>query len=130
MLLKHSCLRESCATARNSQELGFSSSSAGKESACNAGDPGLIPVSGRSPEEGKGYPLQYSGLENSIDCIVHGVAKSWTWLSDFHFKIKNKTIVLWILLTLYWFELEGKSDQCLICWNIGCNWHTKNNPKA
>ena len=45
--------------------------SAGKESACNAGDLGLIPGLGRFPREGKGYPLQYSGLENSIDCIVH-----------------------------------------------------------
>ena len=52
--------------------------SPGKESACNVGDWGLIPGSGRSPGEGKGYPLQYAGLENSIDCIVHGVAKSWT----------------------------------------------------
>ena len=43
-----------------------------------------IPGSGRSPGEGKGYPLQYSGLENSMDCIVHGVAKSRTRLSDFH----------------------------------------------
>ena len=50
----------------------------GKESACNAGDLGLIPGLGRSPGEGKGYPLQYSGLENSMDCIVHGVAKSQT----------------------------------------------------
>ena len=46
---------------------------------------GLIPGLGRSPGEVKGYLLQYSGLENSMDCIVHGVAKSWTWLSDFHF---------------------------------------------
>ena len=52
--------------------------SPGKESACNVGDWGLIPGSGRSPGEAKGYPLQYAGLENSIDCIVHGVAKSWT----------------------------------------------------
>ena len=56
----------------------------GKESACNAGDLGLSPGSGRSPGEGKGYPLQYSGLENSMDCIGHGVAKSQTQLSDFH----------------------------------------------
>ena len=48
-------------------------------------DLGLIPGLGRSPGEGKGYPLWYSGLENSTDCIVHGVAKSQTWLSDFHF---------------------------------------------
>ena len=47
--------------------LGFPDSSAGKESACNAGDPGSIPGSGRSPGEGKGYPLQYSSLENSMD---------------------------------------------------------------
>ena len=56
----------------------FPDSSVGKESAYNAGDPGLIPGSGRSAGEGKGYPLQYSGLENSMDCIVHGVAKSQT----------------------------------------------------
>ena len=44
-----------------------------------------IPGLGRSPGEGKGYPLQYSGLENSMDFIVHGVAKSWTRLSNFPF---------------------------------------------
>ena len=49
-----------------------------KESVCNAGDLGLIPELGRSPGEGKGYLLQYSGLENSMDCIVHGAAKSRT----------------------------------------------------
>ena len=65
----------------------LSRSSAGKESACNAGDTGLIPGSGRSPGEGKGYPLQFSGLENSKDCIVHGVIKSQTRLSEFHFHI-------------------------------------------
>ena len=64
--------------------MGFPGGSAGKESACNAGDPGLIPGLGRSPGEGKGYPLQYSGLENSTDCIVHGIVKSQTQLSDFH----------------------------------------------
>ena len=57
--------------------LGFPCDSAGEESTCNAGDLGLIPGLGRSPEEGKGYPLLYSGLENSMDCIVHGVTKSW-----------------------------------------------------
>ena len=60
-------------------------SSVGKESACNARDPSSIPGLGRSTGEGIGYPLQYSGLENSIDCIVHGVTKSQTWLSNFHF---------------------------------------------
>ena len=53
--------------------------------ACNARDQSLIPGLGRSPGEGKGYPLQYSGPENSMNCIVHGVAKSWTQLSNFHF---------------------------------------------
>ena len=103
----------------------FPDSSSGKESACNAGGPGLIPGLGISPAEGigypfqyswaslvaqlvkkstcnvrdlssipglgrspgerKGYPLQYSCLENSMDCIIHGVTKSWTQLSNFHF---------------------------------------------
>ena len=58
--------------------VGFPNRSVGKESACNAGDPGSIPGLGRSPGEGKGYPLQYSGLENSMDGIVHGVPKSLT----------------------------------------------------
>ena len=66
--------------------LGFPCVSAGKESACNSGDLGLILGLGRSSGEGKGYPLQYSGLENSMDCIVHGVAKSWTRQSDSHFQ--------------------------------------------
>ena len=56
--------------------LGFPPSSFRKESACYAGDPGLIPGSGRSPGDGNSYLFQYSGLENSMDCIVHGVAKS------------------------------------------------------
>ena len=58
--------------------LGFPCDSAGNESACNAEGLGSIPGLGRSPGEGKGYPLQYSGLENSMDCIVHEVAKSQT----------------------------------------------------
>ena len=52
--------------------------------ACNAGDLGLIPELEDSLEKGKPTPLQYSGLEISMDCRVHGVTKSWTWLSDFH----------------------------------------------
>ena len=51
--------------------MGFPDSSVDKESTCNTGDPGLIPGLGRSPGEEKGYPLQFSGLENSKDCIVH-----------------------------------------------------------
>ena len=56
--------------------LGFPCGSADKEFTCNAGDLYSVPGLGRSPGEGKGYPLQYSGLENSMDSIVHGVAKS------------------------------------------------------
>ena len=63
---------------------GFPDGSDGKESACNVGELGSIPGLGRSLGEGKGDPLQYSGLENSMDCIVHGFAKSRTQLSDFH----------------------------------------------
>ena len=65
----------------------FPGSSAGKESACNAGDLGLIPISGRYPTLENDNPLQYSGLENSMVCIVHGVTKSRTWLSDLHFHL-------------------------------------------
>ena len=66
------------------EKMGFPCDSIGKESACNPVDLGLIPGLGRSPGEGKGYPLQYSGLENSMDCTLHGVAKSWTQLNNFH----------------------------------------------
>ena len=65
---------------------GFPCGSADKESVRNEGDPGSIPGLGRSPGEGKGYPLQHSGLENSMDCIVHEVAKTQTRLSDLHFR--------------------------------------------
>ena len=65
--------------------LGFPCGSAGKESACSVGDLGLIPRLEISPGEVKGYTLQYSCLENSLDCIVHGVAKTQTRLSDFQF---------------------------------------------
>ena len=65
---------------------GFPCGSAGKESACNEGDLGLIPRLGKSPREGKGYPIQYFGKKN----IVHGVAKSQTRLSYFHFLSKIK----------------------------------------
>ena len=64
---------------------GFLCGSTGKESACNVGKLGSIPGWGRSPGEGKGYPLQYFGLENSMDCIIHGVAKRRTLPSNFRF---------------------------------------------
>ena len=64
--------------------LGFPCGSAAKESACHVRDLDSIPGLGRSPGEGKGY-APYSGLENSMDCIVHGITKSQTRLSDLHF---------------------------------------------
>ena len=100
-------------------------SSVGKESACNAGDLGLIPGLGRSPEEGKGYPLQYSVLENLMDCIVHGIAKSQTWLNDFHFHKMTPLVPTWISL--------GHKNNCLYItlqvkrkWNrlISLGWNT------
>ena len=63
--------------------------SSSKESACSAGDLGSIPTLGISADEGKGNPFQYSGLENSMDRIVYGVAKNPTQLSDFHFPSKD-----------------------------------------
>ena len=63
--------------------MGFPGGSKGEESACNAGDLDLILGLGRSPRKGKGYPLQYSGPENSKDCIVQGITKSQTELRDF-----------------------------------------------
>ena len=63
---------------------GFPGGSAVMRETCNAGNLGSIPGLERSSGEGNGYPLQYSGLENSI---VHGITKSWTRLSDFHFTL-------------------------------------------
>ena len=72
----------------------FPCGSAGKESACSVGDLGSIPGLERYPGEGKGYPLQYSGLQNSMDCTVHGVTKSWTRLGDLHWYILGIVIAL------------------------------------
>ena len=72
--------------------MGSPCGSANKESAYNVGDLGLIPGLGRSPGEEKGYPLQYSDLENSIDSTVHGFPKSQTPLSDFHFHFRDSLI--------------------------------------
>ena len=69
--------------------MSFPYSSAGKESACNEGNMGSVPGLERSPGEGKGYPLQYSGLQNSMDSIVHGVTKSQTQLSNFYFHFQS-----------------------------------------
>ena len=91
LFLKHWCSRKMFTwTPKEKRPLGIirpysPKSSVGKEPTCNAGDLGSIPGLRRSPGEGKGYPLQYSGLENSMDCMVHRVTKSWTQQSDFHF---------------------------------------------
>ena len=71
--------------------MGFSAGSDGQESACNAGDLGLIPRLGKSQRGGKGYPLQCSGLENSKHCVVNGVAESQTRLSDFYFQAMERS---------------------------------------
>ena len=74
--------------------LGFPHGSDGSESACSTGGPDSIPGLGRSSGEGNGYPFQYSSLENFMDCIVHGVAKSQTRLSDFHFHNRCTTNIM------------------------------------
>ena len=73
--------------------LGFPCGSAGKESASSVGDLGSTPGLGRFLGEGKGYPLQCSGLENSMDCIVYGIAKSWTWPSDLKINLSNHLLM-------------------------------------
>ena len=85
----------------------FPCGSAGKESAYNAGDLGSIPRLGRSPGEGKGYPLQYSSLKNSMDCIVHGVTKSQTRLSDFAFTFHFHAL-----------EKEMATHSSVLAWRI------------
>ena len=113
--LKAQCVK------RQTKLLIFIGGSDGKESACKAGDLGLIPGSGRSPEEGNYNPLQYSCLENSIDREtwqgpVHGVAKSQTPLSDYHFSV-------FIFFFLKALPNDGKSTLIIIflplwCWII------------
>ena len=87
--------------------LGFPGGSAGEESACNAGDLGSISGLGRSPGEGKSYPFQYSGLENSMECVVHGVSKSRTRLSDFQSIIHRPTAIMRQRLTSLPILLQG-----------------------
>ena len=86
---------------------GFPCGSAGKESACNERDLGSMPGLGRSPGEGKGY----SGLKNSMYCIVHGVAKSWTWLSNFHFAPWRASLVAQMIKCLP--AMQETWVQCL-----------------
>ena len=89
--------------------LGFPGGSAGKESACHVGDLGLIPGLGRSPGEGKAYPLQYSGLENSMDCIVHGLYSPWGFKElDEWGALTNAVKRAWSL----------KSSGYITCWTV------------
>ena len=89
---QHNCTHLTCSKPGH-----FPGSSDGKASSCNAGDPGSIPESGRSPGEGNGNPLQYSCLESPMDrgacwAAVHGTAKSWTRLSDFTFTFTRSNV--------------------------------------
>ena len=94
----------------------FPGGSDSKASACNAGDQGSIPGSGRSPGEGNGNPLQYPWLENPMDrgawqATVHGVAKSRTWLSDFTFTFLLDSTYMWYHVMIHFL------DQC---WYSNC----------
>ena len=92
-----SCVVQKFKFGVNKGIMGFPGSSAGKESTCNAGDPNLIPGLGRFTGEGIGYPLQYSGPENSMDSIVHGITKSWAQPRDFQFHFQRLLQVLLII---------------------------------
>ena len=99
--------------------LGFPDSSTGKESACNAGDLGSIPGLRRSPGEGKGYPLQYSGLGNSMDCIVSGVAKSRTRLNDFHRTSVFTYLAMLVLVATFGIRFPDQGlNPCPLHWEV------------
>ena len=98
---------DSCPSLPAPVFLGFHCGSAGKKSTCSVGNLGLIPGLGRSPGEEKGYPLQYSCLENSMDCIVHGVTKSRTQLSDFTFTFQFHAL-----------EKEMATHSSVLAWRI------------
>ena len=101
----------------------FPGGSAGKEFTCNAGDPGLIPGLGRSPGEGNGYPLQYSGLENSMDCIVHGIARvghdwatftfSFFLLIPWHVSLPSEALIPSSSFSWFLLQLSRRPDYCL-----------------
>ena len=100
--------------------VGLPGGSAGKGSACNAGDLGSIPGLGRSPGGGKGYSLQYSRLENSVDCMVHGVAKSLTRLSNVHNLCTNFATPqnLQLFHNLVCFQVMGLFIQFSSVWSL------------
>ena len=97
---------------------GFPCGSASKESTCNAGDLGSIPGLERSPGEGKGYPFQYSSLENSMDCIVHEVTNSWTQLSEFHLQKGKQRVTMrpssFPCKYMLWAELHSHKMHMLV----------------
>ena len=95
--------------------LGFPGSLAGKESVCNVGDLGSIPGFGRSPGEGSGYPLQYSDLENCMDCIAHGVTKSQVQLSNFHFHFHEGLVEASLLPSTRKFNIEAVETLGYFC---------------
>ena len=97
----------------------YPDSSNGKESACNAGDPSSIHGLGRSPGEGKGYPLQYFGWKNSMDCIVSGVTESWTRLSDFHFHFTFMSQCGSVWVHLVWDPLCSCTWLSVSCFRFG-----------
>ena len=100
----------------------FPSGSDSKASTYNAGDPGSVPGLGRSPGEGNGNPLQYSCLENSMDggtwwAAVHGVPKSWTWLSDFTFTLPLSSMqTQWLRYYLYKRNHQDWKGRCTRLW--------------
>ena len=93
---------------------GFPCSSAGKESACSVGDLGFIPGLGRSLGEGKGYPLQYSGLENSMDCISMGSQRvGYEWVTSTYTHTYTHTFI-----TVYW-SVSLSEDRLRALWGKG-----------
>ena len=113
---------------------GLPSGTDGKECTCNVSDLGLIPGLGRYPGEGNGYPLQYSGLENSIDrrtwqATARGDAKSQTWLRDFHLfvdckftlqsRMKQITSPGWLHETSSRTWCTGKTLGVRVVWEVG-----------
>ena len=108
--------------------LGFPGGLNGKESACNAGDSGSIPESGRFAGEGIGNPLQYSCLENPMHrgawwATVHRVAKSWTWLKQLSMLTHLKVYILSILIRIE-FKRQDQSSVAVSthCWALTLLW--------
>ena len=99
--------------------MGFPGVSAGKKSSCHAGDLGSIPGLGKSPGKGKGYAFQYSGLENSMGYTVHGVTKSQTQLSNFHFTYDVRKFLNFILISSMGCGLQGARWSR---WQTGSDW--------